>query len=89
MHVNDLDTPALILDLDGLEDNLDRYQRGAVVDYLEQEHTRPFLAVASLNNPHDICNWIGSFEGEHEDIAPPAGELPPVLTLAEINADLS
>ena len=27
MHVNDLDTPALILDLDGLEDNLDRYQR--------------------------------------------------------------
>ncbi|MBW7997292.1 MAG: sulfatase-like hydrolase/transferase [Candidatus Glassbacteria bacterium] len=49
-----------------------------VVDYLEQEHTRPFLAVASLNNPHDICNWIGSFEGEHEDIAPPGGELPPL-----------
>jgi len=27
MHLNDLDTPVLILDLDGLEDNLDRYQR--------------------------------------------------------------
>ena len=27
MHIEDLDTPALLVDLDGLEDNLDRYQR--------------------------------------------------------------
>jgi D-serine deaminase-like pyridoxal phosphate-dependent protein len=27
MHLDDLDTPFLIVDLDGLEDNLDRYQR--------------------------------------------------------------
>ena len=27
MQIEDLDTPALIVDLDGLEDNLDRYQR--------------------------------------------------------------
>jgi D-serine deaminase-like pyridoxal phosphate-dependent protein len=26
MHINDVDTPHLIVDLDGLEDNLDRYQ---------------------------------------------------------------
>ena len=27
MRVEDLDTPVLIVDLDGLEDNLDRYHR--------------------------------------------------------------
>ena len=27
MRIEDLDTPALLVDLDGLEDNLDRYQR--------------------------------------------------------------
>jgi D-serine deaminase-like pyridoxal phosphate-dependent protein len=27
MHIEELDTPALIVDLDGLEENLDRYQR--------------------------------------------------------------
>ena len=27
MRIEDIDTPALIVDLDGLEDNLDRYQR--------------------------------------------------------------
>ena len=26
MRIEELDTPALIIDLDGLEDNLDRYQ---------------------------------------------------------------
>ena len=26
MHIDELDTPHLIVDLDGLEDNLDRYQ---------------------------------------------------------------
>ena len=27
MRIEELDTPALIVDLEGLEDNLDRYQR--------------------------------------------------------------
>lgn len=44
------------------------------VDWLEQPHERPFLAVADLNNPHNICGWVGennSLEGPVRNIAPP------------------
>lgn len=37
----------------------------------------PFLCVADLNNPHDICSWIGEFAGERAPIVPD-GELPPL-----------
>jgi choline-sulfatase len=30
-----------------------------IVEWLGEDHAQPFLAVADLNNPHDICNWIG------------------------------
>ncbi|MBC8876369.1 MAG: sulfatase-like hydrolase/transferase [Planctomycetes bacterium] len=40
-------------------DNLTRNDReelaDACVDFLRQEHTKPFLLVASFINPHDIC----------------------------------
>ncbi len=56
-----------------------------VVEFLGQEHNRPFIAIASLNNPHDICGWIGAFEGPHEDLPLPEGELPPLPANFEIN----
>lgn len=50
------------------------------VDWLEKPHDRPFLAVADLQNPHNICGWVGennSLEGPVENITPPC-ELPPL-----------
>lgn len=46
--------------------------------WLEQPHERPFLAVADLHNPHNICGWVGendSLDGPVENIPPPC-ELP-------------
>lgn len=38
-----------------------------------------FLAVADLNNPHNICGWIGANQGPHQDAPlPPGVELPPL-----------
>jgi len=54
------------------------------VDYLNKSHDKPFVMVADFNNPHDICNWIGTFREEHEDINPP-GKLPELLDNFEIN----
>jgi choline-sulfatase len=55
-----------------------------VVEYLGGEHNRPFLAITSLNNPHNICGWIGAFEGPHKDLPLPEGELPPLPANFEI-----
>ena len=44
---------------------------------LTADSARPFLAVADLCNPHDICNWVGVNAGPHEDVTPP-GYLPPL-----------
>ncbi|MBC2603249.1 sulfatase family protein [Puniceicoccus vermicola] len=35
----------------------------------------PYLYAVDLNNPHNICNWIGHNRGEHED-RPVPGPLP-------------
>ena len=45
------------------------------LDYVRQPHEKPFFLVADFNNPHDICNWVGAFAGEHDDVTPP-GSLP-------------
>ena len=65
----------------------DRYTRRRTVEWLrEYRDEAPFLLVADLQNPHDICNWVGANQGEHEDIPPPGG-LPPLPANFEI-ADL-
>ena len=48
------------------------------VEFLETNTDAPFIMVADFNNPHDICNWIGVFQGPHEDLDPgvPLPELP-------------
>ncbi len=38
------------------------------VQYLSQSHDKPFVMAVDIQNPHDICNWIGVFKGEHEDV---------------------
>lgn len=55
----------------------DTFTTRKAVEYLKQDHARPFVMVADINNPHDICNWIGAFKGEHDDISGP-GLLPPL-----------
>ncbi|MDX9979073.1 MAG: sulfatase-like hydrolase/transferase [Lentisphaeria bacterium] len=56
----------------------DRYTRLRTVEWLrETPADQPFILVADLQNPHDICSWIGVNQGEHADIAPPGG-LPPL-----------
>jgi len=53
----------------------DAYTVEKAVEYLSRPHERPFLAVADIQNPHDICNWVGAFAGPHEDLPVP-GTLP-------------
>lgn len=53
----------------------DAFTTKRCVEYLRKPHDSPFLMVADIQNPHDICNWVGSFAGPHEDVAPP-GVLP-------------
>ncbi|MHC4886774.1 MAG: sulfatase family protein [Planctomycetota bacterium] len=61
----------------------DAYTVKRSVEYLEQSHEKPFLMVADIQNPHDICNWIGAFQGEHEDLPIPT-ELPPSLNNLDV-----
>jgi choline-sulfatase len=53
----------------------DEYTVLKSVEFLSRKHEVPFVAIVDLNNPHDICNWIGKFAGEHEDVTGP-GPLP-------------
>ena len=62
----------------------DRYTTVKVVEYLKNKHEKPFFAVASLNNPHNICGWVGENQGPHQDI-PIQGELPPLPKNFEID----
>ena len=55
-----------------------------VVEFLSREQNRPFIAIASLNNPHNICGWVGAFSGPHQDLPLPEGELPPLPLNFEI-----
>jgi len=56
----------------------DAYTTSKCVEYLRQTRDKPFLAVVSLNNPHNICGWVGENAGVHEDVPIPYGELPPL-----------
>jgi choline-sulfatase len=49
------------------------------VEYLKNPPQKPFLAVCDLQNPHNICGWVGENEGIHKDKALPEGVLLPPL----------
>jgi len=61
----------------------DRCAADKCVEFLGKPHDKPFLAVASMLNPHGICGWIGENKGPHKD-APIQGELPPLPDNFEI-----
>lgn len=63
----------------GQDTGRDRYTTTKCVEYLENRPRtgRPFIAVADLVNPHDICSWIGHNQGVHTD-KPIGRELPPL-----------
>jgi choline-sulfatase len=56
----------------------DEYTVKRSIEYLNKKHDKPFLMVADIQNPHDICNWIGEFKGEPENITG-SGKLPELL----------
>ena len=67
-----------------------------LIKYLSQEKTKPFLAVASYYNPHDICEWGRKKAGRTKginmrngdvDINPPLDECPPLPDNYKINPD--
>jgi len=59
--------------------NNDTYQdihtTGKCVEYLKGAHDKPFLMVADMQNPHNICGYVGANRGPHEDLPIP-GPLP-------------
>jgi choline-sulfatase len=65
---------------------VDRYTTEKCVKFLKKKHKKPFIAVADLNNPHNICQYIGENKGPHIDIPLPEGvELPPLPDNFEIH----
>ncbi len=69
----------------------DEYTRDHAIKYINEFGTqdpensqKPFLLVADLINPHNICGWVGENQGEHENIEPPI-ELPPLPENFEID----
>ncbi len=45
------------------------------LEFFQDPGEEPFLLAVEFNNPHNICSWVGAFEGPHGDI-PGIGELP-------------
>lgn len=57
----------------------DRFTTERTVEFLCAPHDPPFLAVADLNNPHNICQFVGAYAGPHTDPPlPPGVPLPPL-----------
>lgn len=74
-----------VTDQDGWPVNYDSFQDENTVCKIEQyfanmpntQQNKPFMAVADLNNPHNICGYIGEHIGKHDN--PPFPEkLPPL-----------
>ncbi len=63
--------PAWPINADTLHD---RHALCQCLDYLGRPHEDPFLMIADLENPHNICGWIGENQGPHEDV--PIDDLP-------------
>lgn len=64
----------------------------ACIDFLETHpQGEPFFAVADLNNPHNICGWVGEHAGETEAAGAPGPEddlpaLPPNFEVDDLDA---
>lgn len=56
----------------------DRFTTDQAVEFLERNEDEPYIMVADLINPHNICGWIGEFSGPHENpvLQLPLPELP-------------
>ncbi len=66
--------PSLPVDYDTEQD---RDTTNKVVDWLQNATDAPFFAVVDLNNPHDICNWVGRFQNDPvPDVSDPLPDLP-------------
>jgi len=69
----------------------DRHTTEACVRWLRETPAseQPWAVVCDLNNPHDICSWIGINQGEHVDTPLPEGfmlpELPANFEFDDIN----
>lgn len=71
----DLEAPdAFPVNYDSREDV---YTEIKSVEYLQKKHDKPFIMAVDFNNPHNICGWVGAFDGPHGDI-PGLGPLPPL-----------
>lgn len=66
------------------------------VKFLSEKKTKPFLAVVSYYNPHDICEWGRKKAGRTEsikmrngevDVNPPLADCPPLPANFAINPD--
>ena len=71
-------------------DSNDARVSDACVQYLGEEHDRPFFLVASYTNPHDICLWaMGKQEGYQRYPVPeiPLDQCPPLPTNYAISED--
>lgn len=64
-----------------LDSDSDRYTTEDCVHWLKERPVdhNPWLMVADMVNPHDICSWIGKNKGAHTDIP-----LPEDYTLPEL-----
>ena len=67
--------PGIIFDY---ETYLDVDTTGKTVDFLNSSHDQPFLAVADLQNPHNICAYIGENAAGRQQHFPLCRELPPL-----------
>lgn len=49
------------------DSQLDDYSTKKCINYLENKTSNiPFLTIADISNPHDICNWIGDYKRDGE-----------------------
>jgi len=56
----------------------DRYATSKTVEWLySYDGSAPYLTIADLQNPHDICSWVGENAGTHTDVSID-GPLPPL-----------
>ena len=76
----------------------DKSMTDDALDYLSGDRKKPFFAVVSYYNPHDICEWgrkkAGRTEGIHMrnedvDVDPELSECPPLPDNYEISGDES
>ncbi len=67
----------------------DRYTTDETVKYLNRrtnDNQKPYLLIADLINPHNICGWVGENKFKHENIPLPEGySLPPLPENFEFN----